>query len=292
MKVLVTGATGFIGRHVVQRLLRDGHDLLLTTNSDCAPGGGAVQTVPFGDDCGRLDGAAIRAFGPDTLIHLAWAGIPQLDVTWSLTNVAITSRVFASALECGVGRIVGVGSCREYRAGGGSKAENDLPVHHSDVFGQAKTSACDLLRAAGDHCGVEWRWARPFFVYGPGQRAESLIPSAISRAAEGGELTVASPTAAVDFVNVADVADALCLLATRPGPSGAFNVGSGRAHNVASVAAWVRKQWRGEPTGDIMVGSAPEAWWADTTAITNGYGWTPAITLESGIRELIGEARA
>ncbi len=293
MKILVTGATGFIGNHVVDRLLLDGHDLLVATiEPSRVPPDWAVHRIDFQDSLGSLDESQIQRFGPDALLHLAWGGIPNLDVAWSLTNVAISARVLSTALASGVKRVVGVGSCREYLAGGGGKSEKDSPSEHADVFAQAKASVMHLFRAAGEHHSAEWRWARPFFVYGPGQRSDSLIPAAIAKAAAGGELTVASPRAAVDFVNVTDVAEAVCLLATSPGPSGAFNIGSGHAHNVASVAAWVAQEWRGEQSGQILTGSEPEAWWSDNTAISEGYGWAPTVTLEAGIRDLIARARA
>lgn len=294
MKLLVTGASGFIGRHVVETLLRGGHDLLLTTTSPDSPADDwDVQTVPFTDSHGGLDEAAVTRFGPETLLHLAWAGIPNLDALWSLTNVAITSRVFTTSLAAGVQRIVGLGSCREYQAGGGRKTEADLPTDHKDVFGQSKTSIAQMLRAAAEDRGVEWRWARPFFVYGPGQRPDSLIPAAIAKAMAGGELKVSNPDAAVDFVNVVDVGEALSALSTQPGPSGAFNVGSGRAHNVASAAAWVHSEWLGESAGKILeVNTGDDAWWADITAIGDSYGWAPKVTLEDGIRDMMAGVRA
>lgn len=273
-------------------MLRDDHDLLVaTTNPARVPDDWRVRTVMFQDSCGGLDEAEIRRFGPDALVHLGWAGIPDLGASWSLKNVAISAHIVATALDCGVKRVVGVGSCREYPSGSGAKKEIDAPAEHTDIFAQAKASTSHLVRAASESCGAEWRWARPFFVYGPGQRSDSLIPAAIAKAADGSELTVASPRAAVDFVNVTDVAEALYLLATRPGPSGAFNIGSGQAHNVASVADWVTKEWQGRQSGEILAGCAPDAWWSDNTAVTSAYGWSPTITLESGIREVIAGAR-
>lgn len=292
MKILLTGATGFIGHHLVGRLVGDNHDVLAaTTAPERIPPTWRIQTATFQDSHGGLDESEIRRFGPDAMVHLGWGGIPDLGVTWSLRNVAISARVVAIALDCGVTRIVGVGSCREYPAGGGSKKEVDAPAEYADIFAQAKASTLRLVRAASESRGAEWRWARPFFVYGPGQRSGSLIPAAIAKAAAGSELTVGSPSAAVDFVNVVDVAEALYLLATQPGPSGAFNIGSGRAHNVASVADWVAKEWQGPQTAEILAGSEPDAWWADTSAVNQAYRWTPTITLERGIRDLIAGAR-
>lgn len=292
--MLLTGGTGFIGRHLVQRLHGGGHELLLaTTKADGFSDRWNFPTVAFLDSHGGIDESKLRRFQPDALVHLAWAGIPNLNAAWSLANVAMTSRVFATALACGVRRIVGVGSCREYAVGGGSKTESDVPDEQQDVFGQAKTSIYRLLRASCLESGVEWRWARPFYVYGPGQRPDSLIPAAIAKAAAGIEMKVSSPSAAVDFVHVTDVSEALNLLATEPGPSGAFNVGSGRAYNVASVAVWVRRQFLGESAGTILEShDGKDAWWADINSLSDGYGWAPTINLANGITDMISRARS
>ena len=76
MKILLTGATGFIGHHLVDRLLQDKHDVLVaTTNPEHLPPDWRVQTVVFQDSYGGLDEAEIRRFSPDALVHLGVQGL-------------------------------------------------------------------------------------------------------------------------------------------------------------------------------------------------------------------------
>ena len=130
MRLLLPGATGFIGHHLVERLLRDNHDVLVaTTAPERIPPHWPVTTVLFQDSYGGMDEAEIRRFSPDALVHLGWAGIPDLGVTWSLTNVAISARVLATALNCGVTRVVGVEPQHPARA----TTQCHVPARHDIV---------------------------------------------------------------------------------------------------------------------------------------------------------------
>ena len=94
---------------------------------------------------------------------------------------------------------------------------------------------------------------------------------------------------ALDFVHVDDVARGVATLTTDPGPSGAFNVGSGIAHSTQWVADMVFAEASGGTRTDALdVGARMGAgWWADITLIKSSYGWRPTTDIHHGIRELV-----
>ena len=228
-------------------------------------------------------------FSPDTFLHMAWESLPDYSPAVSCRNLELGFHFLSLALSAGARRLVGVGTCLEYGTCRGPQAEVDAPLELPETFPQAKIATHALLRSASQQADLEYRWARPFYIYGPGQREASLMPSALRAARAGTPMKLRDQGVALDFVHVYDVARGIATLTTDPGPSGAFNLGSGIAHSTQWVADTVFAEASvGSPTAAQDVEARKAAgWWADIALMELYYGWRPITDIHDGIREFV-----
>lgn len=290
MKIFVTGGTGFLGRHVVDLLVSQGHDLLLVSRS---PKGVGIRwpsaTALDAREPAPKQLKFVSGFSPDVLLHMAWDGLPDYSPAMSSRNLELGFHYLYLALQADVRRIVGVGSCLEYGLCQGPQIEANAPLELPAAFPQAKAATRSFIASVSQQADLEYRWARPFFIYGPGQRETSLIPSALRRARAGMPMALRDECVALDFVHVLDVARGVATLATQPGPSGAFNLGSGIPRSTKWVAEQVFFEVSGKDAPDEGlpdIESTP-GWWADIDLVASAYGWHPVVDIRRGIRDLI-----
>lgn len=287
-RLLLTGASGFIGRACLAAL--DGGPFEVHAVSRRRMEGPCAAWHA----CDLLDGGACEALverlGPTHLLHLAWIAQPGAfwtspsNLEWLEAGKRLVARFYAT----GGLRAVGVGSCAEYAAGHEACREDETPIDPSTVYGKAKAAMCQALReAAGER---EWAWARVFFPYGPGEPEGRFIPSAITGLLRGQSVDCTHGRQIRDFVYVEDVARALATLAAR-GPSGPYNVGSGRGATLREVGALIEAEL-GTP-GLLRFGiraAAPEepaVLVASLDRIRDATGWSPGVGLAEGIRRTI-----
>jgi len=292
MKVLITGLSGFIGKGL-RKQLPGGHEYFALTQRDQDFGGG-VQVLS--GDLDRLDQIKpqIRKIRPDICIHLAWEGIPDYGYEISLRNLTQGTAFFRCLIEeCGCRKIVATGSCWEYGRAFGACREDD-PAMPGSYFAWAKQSLCNFgLMLAAMH-SISFIWIRPFYVYGPGQRAESLIPYLISELKKGQRPQAKTALDANDFVYVTDVAQALVKAAFKEGvPGGIYNAGSGISTPVWRICELL-EQALGKGTGHFkqLKESAPKAtmdFWADTGKARELLQWEAGISVEEGIIKYLNE---
>jgi nucleoside-diphosphate-sugar epimerase len=280
MRVLVTGGSGFIGRRLLPLLAQ--HEVLCLTREP-----GRLPALPFVEplagDLGRPADDWTRKlehFKPQWCLHLAWDALPDYSLGRSRANLDAGLRLLEMLLSAGVKRIVVAGSCWEYGAAAGAVSETHVG-RDCGVFAAAKTALRTVLESAARDAGVEYRWARIFFVYGPGQRASSLIPTCQAAFAAGRVPDIRQPRAAQDFIHVDDVAAGLTALAESDAASGIYNIGSGRAASVAAVVNAVARACGAPlPYADV----AHEAgFWAAPSKTATATGWRARIDLDDGI---------
>ena len=290
MKILVTGGTGFLGRPVVGLLLEQGHEVLLVTrHPESVAARWPRAFILAADDSMSNKARTLSRCGPDTFLHMAWEGLPDYSPEQSCRNLEMGAHYLSLALDSGVRRIVGVGTCLEYGACHGPQLETNAPAEIAESFPQAKIALHSFIRSVVHEHDLEYRWARPFFVYGPGQRETSLIPSALRAARVGKRMAPRDKSAAVDFVHVTDVARGICTLTTDSGPSGAFNLGSGSPRSTQWIADTVFSEASGLNCveGHDRNVSDGDGWWADISYTESSYGWRPTISIQDGIRQLV-----
>jgi nucleoside-diphosphate-sugar epimerase len=285
MKLVLTGASGFLGAPCLKRLLERGHHVLTLSRRpkqrDPKTGSGGVEWLyaDLNDPSSYRD--ALAAFQPEAALHLAWEGIPDFSLQNSLRNLQNGALFAATALELGCRHLVTSGSCWEYGKLRGPVRETDHPLEPG-IFGASKNSQRLILRSLAQQTGASMAWARVFYPYGPGQRAASLVPG-ICRALRAQKTPVLrTPAAASDFLYYEDVVSALVLL-LECRADGVFNVGSGTATTAGHIADTLLCL-AGCPPRFADSALHPEPFFfADTSAIRS-VGWEPAVDLREGLR--------
>lgn len=226
MRLLITGANGFIGRHVLD-LLRQYGVAPWTLGRTQPMGSSSDRHVPCdlltGSDCV----AALRGIAPSHLLHLAWVTdharyqTSPLNATW-IRSTQVLTRAFA---DVGGRHLVVAGTCAEYDWSQGWCHEHTTPLKPATPYGAAKDETRRWLQDLADTQGLRLAWGRIFFAFGAGQSAQRLMPSLVS-VLRGQR--AAFPVQALqrrDFVSAPDVAQALWTL-LQSDAQGCYNVSS------------------------------------------------------------------
>jgi nucleoside-diphosphate-sugar epimerase len=296
--ILVTGASGFIGSHLVRRLAGTGADVhvFLRSSSD---------TRRLGDITGRLERhaadltdpaslrTAVRRVRPRTIFHCAsWGGHPgQTDGAAIFgTNLAGTFHLLAACEEAGFDRFVHTGSSSEYGMKAPPISEEDEPAP-VDAYGASKAGATLWCRAAAISRGLPVVTLRLFSPYGPWDDPVRLIPSVSRAFLDGRSPRLASPSGARDFVYIDDVVDACLLAASVPSAAGEIiNAGSGRQATVGEVVDILSRLIPGSPApswGSVSPRPGPSVWVAGIGKARRILGWEPKVPLEDGLRRTV-----
>lgn len=289
-RVLVTGASGFVGRHVPGPLAAAGVEVH-TAGRRAPPTASARH-----HSIDVLDGAATRALviavRPTYVLHLAWT--VEHGAFWtSPTNLdwtAATLHLARACAEAGVTRFVGVGTCVEYdwADGGPEPRREDDPLRPGTLYGTAKASTFALLSAFSRQAGLGFAWGRLFHLFGPGEDERRLVASLVSALAAGRPAALASGRPVRDFLSTVDAGAALAalVLADAEGP---VNVASGEPVSIADLAGDIaaiagrpdllRLGARPDPTGE------PPRMVADVARLRTDVGFRPL----RGRRERLAE---
>lgn len=284
-RILLTGANGFVGRQVRQRL-PVGADLHCTSRSG---GGGHGEAVSHPIDlrdpvaCEAL----IRKVRPDTLIHCAWNTTHGQfwEAPDNIDWLAAGKALFTAFADFGGQRIVGCGTCAEYsRDNLGPHREDEAidPAASAFLYGRTKLA---LLRHL-ECLGISYAWVRIFLIYGEGEDSRRLVPSILRALLSGQPARCSSGTQMRDFIDVRDVGEAIAMLASSE-VQGAVNIGSGAPTRIGDVARML-----GEITGRpdlVRLGALPDrlgeapALVPDIRRQVEELGFVPRISLKQGL---------
>ena len=235
-KILVTGATGFIGHHVVQWLVDHDYDVIATgTSEEKAEKFAWYNSVTFvACDYYTEEKNFYEFFGkPDILIHLAWKGLPNYMMRFHLeVNLPAEMRFLRSFAESGKTKIVVTGTCYEYGVVNGCLSE-DMPTNPTTVYGTAKDTLRRYVSFLAGEYGFSWNWVRLFFLHGEGQSPKSLLPQLDAAIARGdAEFPMSGGEQLRDYLPVETVAEYICRIALQSDVSGVVNCCSGECVSV------------------------------------------------------------
>lgn len=295
-RILITGATGFIGTHAVAAAVERGHEVhgLARHHPRHPVRGVEYHSVDLLDEPEKAR-HLLTAVRPSHLLHLAWYAEPGLYWTSPLNFrwVAASLELAAAFAAAGGSRFVGTGSCAEYESTDRALSEA-APVHPATPYGICKSSLSDLLQRWSSLAGVSMAWARIFFLYGPGEPPGRLVSSICSALLRGERVATSEGNQKRDFLFAADVGSALITL-TESNVAGAVNIGSGHAVAVRDIATEIGRQ-AGRPDlldfGGLPSRDEPALVEADITRLRTDVGWQPACDLTTGISRTIDWWRA
>ena len=311
-RVLITGITGFIGSHLAERLIADGHEVHgIAFEPPPHPNLAAIASkvrihrADLADPDALRDAAA--AAKPDALVHLAGQAIPSLAQKDAGATVAVnvvgTANVIA-ALEPLVGaRLVFASSADVYGVPDHAPVREDAPLRPTNVYAESKVAAEALVRGFGDRGGHPAVILRPANTNGPRQHP-GLAASGFARQiaeAEAGQAPAVIRHGRLDskrdFIDVRDVAAAyVAAIGLAPARTETYNVGSGAAVSIERILeilvglARVPMETEVDPervrAGDATVLAL------DSSALHARTGWSPRIPLERSLADLLDYWRA
>ena len=278
MKVVVTGATGFIGQHVLAELDRRSIEAIAMVRSSAEKSIGHLGCGIVQHDLHNACPNAFELLGrPDVIIHLAWSGLPNYKSLHHFEHELPSQyRFLKNLIESGLKTLVVAGTCFEYGMKSGSLSE-ELSVQPNNPYGFAKDALrCQLEFLKTTH-PFHLAWARLFYLYGDGQPENALLPQ-LRGAVERGEqfFNMSGGEQLRDFLPVATAARHLVSLALAEKDIGIVNVCSGIPISVRKIVEeWIKENdW----TIKLNLGHylypdyEPIAFWGDIQKITSIIG--------------------
>ena len=275
LKILVTGGTGFLGKKIISHLLKESEYELTCVSRVSNESSSKINWVR--GDLSDLDFVECLDFSEyEQIFHLAWEGLPNRSAYYSQKNYNISLNLIQKITKYTDIELNIVGSCLEYGDITGIVSEEIRP-DGTDDFAKAKISLYRVIQ----ELGVQYRWFRPFFMYGEGQNDQSLIPNLISKLKNKLPIQIKSMSNSHDFICVEDVANAIVKASRTDYSFGDYNLGTGASTSVGEIVELFHQEldveFNIEYTKNLGLIS-------DSKKLAQQIGWHPQFTGLAGIK--------
>jgi len=288
-RILLTGGTGFIGSSLLYSLDQLGFEVMTMCRSEP---NNAYQNITW-LEADLLDAETyetqIAEFSPNIVVHLAWQGLPDYSLNNSLINLSLTIRFlsFVTRLKS-CRKVIVAGSCWEYGNTVG-ECHEEMSLSPTSYFAWAKNSIRTWLELHCEQNKIEYVWLRIFYVYGPGQRPASIVPSILSSLINKEEPYIQNPFNANDYVYIDDVVNAFLISINKSFLSGTYNIGSGKSVRVLEILNLARDllgnskclPYKDDRFSKDRGGNMD--FWANICKSQTNLGWEPSVELIDGI---------
>lgn len=304
MRIVVTGATSFIGRAVVEELLEKRHQVFAAVRPDSAgrgeleamqrETGGQFTVLPVDlSACGTLDRHPALEGRADLWLHLGWEGSGSANRTnpeIQARNIGYALEALGAAARLGCTRFLFSGSQAEYGIADGLMRE-DSPCHPVSEYGKDKLEVCRRAGERAAELGITYLHARIFSVYGPGDHPWSLVSSCVDTFLKGGHMEFGACTQLWNYLYIKDAVRAITGLLLAKSPSGVYNVAGNDTRPLREFIGEIHRLCGGRgtfeygkrpPNAEGVVSLKP-----DTGKLYRTANFQPRISFEEGIREMI-----
>jgi nucleoside-diphosphate-sugar epimerase len=235
----------------------------------------------------------VSELAPTHVLHLAWNAEPG--VYWTtpenLRWFEATSALYRAFAAAGGRRFVGAGTCAEYDWAHAVCREHATPTAPATLYGAAKHGVGAALCAYGATHGPSTAWGRVFFLYGPHEHPNRLVPAVVRGLLAGETVAVTHGRQVRDFMHVADVGAAFATLVAREDVQGPVNVASGEPVSLRELIGLAAARIGGAGSIDFGAREAPAGeppvLLADATRLRDEAGFTPRFDLPAGLDDAI-----
>jgi len=291
-KVLVTGASGFVGRHTLKYLLPKFDEVHGVYNNRRVDDSRDVQWHKANMFDAKDRRELINSVHPTHLLHLAWYAEPGkyahslLNIDWLKASL----NLIKNFKNHGGQRVVCAGTCFEYDFSYGFCSEYDTPKKPGTIYGVCKNSLQEILRHYSQQTGLSTAWGRIFYLYGPHEYPSRLVSSVVTSLLKDEYAPCSEGYQKKDFLHVDDVASAFVGLLDSE-VKGPVNIGSGMPVAVKDLVLEIGRtlgkdnliQLGARPTPE----SEPPMVLADDRRLRREVQWTPKYNLQSGLADTI-----
>lgn len=295
MNIIITGAYGFLGSHVVRQCAKFGFTPIVLERSESNKA--KLENLDFIslqyhnlDDNNLIE--SLNEYNPEGFIHIAWKGIDNLSrnnqdqITYNLP-FAIKTIELANAVGCR--QWIGIGSLSEYGKTTERVNENHCP-HPLSLYAKSKLAACWASSALCQSFNMKWAWIRIGSIFGPGDADHWLIPYVINSLLKGIAPKLTPSEQIWDYLYVDDAAEAI-LNVMQIQAEGIFNLGSGVEITIKELIELIisKLQFSPKPQFGALPYSPEQIMYmvADISKITKVTKWKPAVTLSQGIENTV-----
>ena len=288
-RILITGATGFVGSHLLVDLIDLNFEVLAISRSKGLDLGKNLTWVSSNISSLESLKHKIEGFQPEFVIHLAWQDLPDYSFKASQQNLynSISLLSYVAGLDC-CKKIIVSGSCWEYGKESGICKEQDESIS-LNYFTWAKNSLRDLLEIICKERGVDLVWFRIFYTYGPLQRETSLIPSILLSLKDKSLPEIKTPFNSNDFIFIEDVVKGFLSATENKVPSGIYNLGSGGRSSIVDICRIAEKIVLNTDvlTKSMAANSEKDDhikdFWACVKKSEEYLAWVPQVSIEEGV---------
>ena len=290
-RVLLTGAGGYIGRHMLDDLVARGYEVHAVSRVEIDSSADVIwHTTDLLDTAATLSLVAdVRA---THLMHLAWVTEPG--VYWQSPQnnewLKASQKLLESFVEHGGTRAVLAGTCAEYDWTDGHCVEDETPLRAKSLYAQSKLAFRDMAYALQETSDLSVAWARVFFSFGPYERAERLVPAVISALLAGDRAKCSDGSLVRDFMYVPDVAGAMVAVLDTSF-RGDINIASGAPLSLEDIVTRIANKLDAADRVDFghypRRPDDPQKITADISRLSDAIGWTPEYDLDSAIDKTI-----
>ncbi len=296
-KVLVTGASGFIGRYTLQHLTNYGFEVHAVYNSDYPKKdiqynwhqANILELVEIEKIIGEVK--------PEYLLHLAWEtehGLfwnNQKNIKWVSASMNLVEKFKMNGGQ----RVVAVGTCAEYKFQSENYDEVHTPIDPISLYGKCKYEFYKKLKDYCENNNMSYAWGRIFYLYGPGEDPRRLVPFVIESLLQNQITRTTHGNQVLDYMYVEDVASAFVKLLGSD-LKGAINIASGNPVKLAEIVKFIATKTGNEDL--LKIGAIPakedepKFIVADVSRLSNELFWQPTFDLSTGLDKTIDWWRA
>lgn len=294
MKVLLTGANGFLGRHVLNSLRRQNIKTVMLGRHRASDS--AFADFIEADLLATPDFAALVKRSEAThLLHLAWYAehgkywTSPLNLRW----LDATTRLSEAFCKAGGQKMVSAGTCAEYDWSHGYCREDSTPLNPATLYGTAKDAARRLSMAVCMQHQVPCVWGRVFLPFGTGENSQRLIPSLIEVFQGKRPPFAVNAPAYREFLHASDVAEGFITL-LQSNATGAYNISSGQPVQLADVVQKLALLLNADPQVVLELTTErlgePHLLVGENIKLKT-LGWQPALSLAQGLEQTVRETQ-